>query len=987
MKGDFSRPSIEGRKHYAGVLHQQGRVWLDSDWNADAIERLHRRMLETADFIGVCGVPDPGSAFRISPNTATGAAPDDFVIGGGLGAAGRCYVHGVLCQLDAATSYLSQPDLLDPPRIPAPTAGNDVNAVVYLEAWHRLITYLEDDTLREVALGGPDTATRLKAVAQVRVAIIPSSVVPSTVTCDTAGQFIPGSGGGTLTTLQPQATPADDLCRLPDPSLFTGRENHLYRVEIHDGGDVVGSPAGLTVSVKLAQDAAAGATTLTLATALTAAQADAVTRWGTLTIVDDDGRSQRITIAQISTARTALTLAQPLPVAFAIARNATVIGVARFKWSRDNAAFAVRVSAVAADRRTLTVESLGRDKATALRQGDLVEISDDATELGPARGHLTFLVADPDPDQFTLAIADPLPDALRADALAARHMVLRRWDGQGTAKATFGDTTTPDLNLGDGVRIQFGGADLRAGNYWQFAARGADGSIQPLTAAPPSGIDRVRCPLAIVRWTLGTGGTTGVSFQVVQDCRRIFDPLSELPRAEDGMHITRIATIDPAGARGPTLANDSDVLITDFLPGIVVECDAEVQPTTISRATCLVSVEIPVQVAAGVPSAPPLLGYQSLILSGNVGAVGTTIVWQPTPETATALANLPSLKLPNDRGILAHLTLKGNFVWARSNPALFLDADAFALPQAGTVTTSLNLPSGDRRRGGTLDTWFWLIARPVVLTGFSLSTGQISVGSGAIGVVTLSDVAPPGGVTVVVSTSNAQVATVSTTNVIIPAGQTTGAFQVIGAGAGNAIVSAFFGNATLTAPLTVVAVPTVLANLTFDIVRIPIGGTATGTITLSQVAPPPGVSVALTSSVAGIVDGVPPALAVSGTATATFVVTGRTVGSTAVQGVLGASRAATLTVFRPKGKEIKEKDKEVKEGAKENLAKEIEIVTPVGPGPIGPVIHPQVTRPGRSRATRPAAERPPAPAGGDKGKRRGGRRSFIRPQERPGPNG
>ena len=38
---------------------------------------------------------------------------------------------------------------------------------------------------------------------------------------------------------------------------------------------------------------------------------------------------------------------------------------------------------------------------TALRQGDIVEISDDASELGPAPGHLghlTYLTADPDPE-------------------------------------------------------------------------------------------------------------------------------------------------------------------------------------------------------------------------------------------------------------------------------------------------------------------------------------------------------------------------------------------------------------------------------------------------------------------------------------------------------------------------------------------------------------------------------------------------------------
>ncbi|RPH84453.1 MAG: hypothetical protein EHM88_04245 [Candidatus Rokuibacteriota bacterium] len=245
MRGDFSRPSVDGRQHYVGVLHQQGRVWLDSDWNADTLGRLGLLQRETTDVIGVGGVPDPGSAFRISPNPSPTAAPDDFLIAGGQGAAGRCYVNGLLCQLDASTSYLSQPDLLDPPRIPMPTSRGAVTAVVYLEAWQRLVTYLEDETLREIALGGPDTATRLKTVAQVRVAIVPSSEAGATITCETASAFLPGIGRGTLTTLQPQGTVAEDLCRLPDPSLFTGRENHLYRVEIHDGGDVIGSTAGL----------------------------------------------------------------------------------------------------------------------------------------------------------------------------------------------------------------------------------------------------------------------------------------------------------------------------------------------------------------------------------------------------------------------------------------------------------------------------------------------------------------------------------------------------------------------------------------------------------------------------------------------------------------------------------------------------------------------------------------------------------------------
>ena len=49
------------------------------------------------------------------------------------------------------------------------------------------------------------------------------------------------------------------------------------------------------------------------------------------------------------------------------------------------------MTTVSADRTTLTLTSLGRDQATALRAGDLGEISDDASELGPNRGHLTAL--------------------------------------------------------------------------------------------------------------------------------------------------------------------------------------------------------------------------------------------------------------------------------------------------------------------------------------------------------------------------------------------------------------------------------------------------------------------------------------------------------------------------------------------------------------------------------------------------------------------
>src|SRR5207248_7536970 len=131
---------------------------------------------------------------------------------------------------------------------------------------------------------------------------------------------------------------------------------------------------------------------------------------------------------------------------------------------------------------------------------------------GIGRGHLTRLAADPNPDEVTVTLVDALP----AGAFdLQRHMVLRRWDGEGFASATFDEIATPGMNLGDGVHIQFAGNDLRIGDYWQFVTRVIDGSVEKLLNAPPKGIVRHRCPLAIVNWTANTGGGGGFNANAV----------------------------------------------------------------------------------------------------------------------------------------------------------------------------------------------------------------------------------------------------------------------------------------------------------------------------------------------------------------------------------------------------------------------------------------------------------------------------------------
>jgi len=892
LKGDLSRHTFDKLKHYAGVLHQQGRVWLDSDWNAEVLLQLNLLRQETFDIVGKCGAPKPGTAFRISP-PLPGNPLDAFEISGGPGPEGRYYVDGILCQLDSSVNYLTQPDFPNPPRLTVPPRGS-LTALVYVEVWQRLITYLEDEEVREVALGGPDTATRVKTIAQVKVAPLSGR----DLNCERALALLP-VGGGTLTTLQPTDTLPPDPCRLPDPASYTGRENHLYRVEIHDGGDVVGANEGFVFRVRLNRNADVGAVNLALVSALTPAENSALRRSGFVILTNDAGQLERAPVNDISQDGRTLTLARGLLNSFTTARNATVTGgVARFKWSRDNASFGVRVTAISADRRTLTLASLGRDQVTALREGDLVEIVDDASELGPARGHLTNLTGNPNPDAFTVTIADSLPPDFGVPGAGVTspptfqlsppapgvggHLILRRWDGQGVAQAVFNESTTPQLNLGDGVHIRFGGSNLQSGDYWQFAARSIDGSIDILNNARPMGISRHRCALALVRWGLRTvfnldilasilanfpgviaelqktglkefdeeavvqaaqrtglpqaaveslrvllrnsaeRGRRSLGMTVLEDCRKPFQPLTDLPGPEPGIHVTQLFL---AGS-DTQLLNDTDVQIDALMRGINVVCDANVEPASVSRPTCFVTIESPFQQTTG---AVPGSVYQELVLGAAVSVAGNTISWQPDGRVEGLLRQAVAIMPQGDRGILVRLTLKGNFIWDRDDPDRFLDGDVFGVRPPGAANTNLRLPSGDNRRGGNFEMWFW-IGRSLGLASLTLNPASVIAGSPSQGIVTLSGPAPAGGAVVALSSSAPNRATVPAT-ITIPAGSTSANFavQTIPGQVGAVTITAAFGGVSLTAQLTLVR----LVSITLNPSVVGPGSPSTATLNLS----------------------------------------------------------------------------------------------------------------------------------------------------------
>ncbi len=124
------------------------------------------------------------------------------------------------------TTYLTQLDY------PVPTKRlltEGLTYFVYLDVWERHITYVEDDTIREVALGGPDTATRAKVVWQVKVAA-------DLTKCDSKLEAkFQHDNRGRLKAKAKEKSASMDPCIIPPDSKYRGAENQLYRVEIHTG--------------------------------------------------------------------------------------------------------------------------------------------------------------------------------------------------------------------------------------------------------------------------------------------------------------------------------------------------------------------------------------------------------------------------------------------------------------------------------------------------------------------------------------------------------------------------------------------------------------------------------------------------------------------------------------------------------------------------------------------------------------------------------
>jgi hypothetical protein len=223
MTGDFSRDTFDQGGARSGVRHQQGRVLLDADWNEQHDIVQHESRTALGHTIGGRGGPAGDVGFVIA------------VTGGGTGltySAGTYYVDGIRIRTTGGAV----------PELPS----TDGQYIVYLDAWERYVTAVEDPSIREVALGGPDTSGRTVITHRVRTVALPGGGPEPTC----ALQFpvwdtvVAGSTGLLSVRVEPSAATTDP-CQVPETAGFRGLENELIRVQIQAGNYDPTAPGGI----------------------------------------------------------------------------------------------------------------------------------------------------------------------------------------------------------------------------------------------------------------------------------------------------------------------------------------------------------------------------------------------------------------------------------------------------------------------------------------------------------------------------------------------------------------------------------------------------------------------------------------------------------------------------------------------------------------------------------------------------------------------
>jgi hypothetical protein len=375
-------------------------------------------------------------------------------------------------------TYLHQPDYVystDPGAISPPPLPSGP-CQIYLDVWERVITYAEDDLIREVALGGPDTAARTRLVWQVKW------MQTGGANERTCAIPTPPASRGWLQAMAKQTSRSTNPCTIDPNAAYTGPENQLYRVEINRGG-TAGDDLASSATFKWSREngsvifpiASGGGTATVVLESLGRDDRFGLVE-GSLVEVQDD-RSVLLNMAGRllpvqAIDRTTMTVTLGGTPDSTLGRDATLHPLLR-RWDQ---------SAGDPDEGGLT---LANDNAALVQEGVWLTLEDGV--------QIRFQPADP---------VAPVPGQTNPvnTYITGDYWLI-------PARTATGDVEWPKVTDAHGN-----------------PETDAQGNIMPL-ALPPNGVRHYYAPLAVI--TVGDGGVT-----VVSECRSSFEPLAKPVRGQ-----------------------------------------------------------------------------------------------------------------------------------------------------------------------------------------------------------------------------------------------------------------------------------------------------------------------------------------------------------------------------------------------------------------------------------------------------------------------
>ncbi|MCW3099246.1 MAG: hypothetical protein JWL77_4864 [Chthonomonadaceae bacterium] len=272
--------------------------------------------------------------------------------------------------------------------------------------------------------------------------------------------------------------------------------------------------------------------------------------------------------------------------------------------------------------------------------------------------------------------------------------------------------------------------------------------------------------------------------------------------------------------------------------------------------------------------------------------VGGTSVTGTVTLNSTTLAGGAVVSLSSDNTGVAAPAMSTVTVPQGSATATFaINTSGVTLQSVANITASLN---------GSSATAPITVTTPTVLS-LSVSPTSVRGGQPSTGTVTLTGLAPTGGLTVTLQSNNTNA--IAPANVKVAAGATSATFSiptnVVGT-QNTAIITATLGtSATATLTLT----PPVVTAMSTSPANLKGGLPSTGTVTISDPAPAGGILITLSSDNAAVASTVGSVTVASGSTTATFAITTHVVSaitSVTFTGTFnGSSQKTVLTVTPP----------------------------------------------------------------------------------------